>query len=499
MARLRVSGRGRAWLAAVVIMLPACAPVEHGPRFIEAAAEMERTTGLKPLWGSTSELQDLTLEQDGVLAPERAVTLTLANNRALRADLEMIAQANADLVQAGLPSNPLLSLMLRFPEGGGRASLDFGLSKDIAELWLIPSRKLAAQRMLQQRILSFVDSAIVLVNEVKRTYHTVQYQEKTVSLQGQNVAILREALELAQARFRAGDASLLDVNLTRGRLLEAEVELIGARSEWGVARQTLLRLLGVSRSTQEWTTAPLEPSSPKMTADEADIVELAIQSRLDLRAAWWELEAAVAEVEVERGKVIPSLGIGLAAERTERRAIGGRKLLADTARSSINAGELTAPDIQSRADRRRERSAEIDFMLGPSVEIPLPIFDQNQAMIAKAQARARELKERYAEMEQRVIEGVRAALSVRRLAEERATFFHESLIPQQESNLSLAEKTYQAGQESILTVLVAQEALIRSRLSHVAALRDLAVSTADLERQISAQIPDFLVRPRGSD
>ncbi len=137
----------------------------------------------------------------------------------------------------------------------------------------------------------------------------------------------------------------------------------------------------------------------------------------------------------------------------------------------------------------------IDFIIGPAIEVPLPVFDQNQAQIAKAQFRARELQQRYEEVEQRVIEGVRSALTQRHLAEDRLRVLQESLVPLQVSNLRLAEAAYQAGRESILTVLLAQGELIRTRLAHAVAVRDLAVSAANLERQLAGRVPEFLVAP----
>ena len=127
-------------------------------------------------------------------------------------------------------------------------------------------------------------------------------------------------------------------------------------------------------------------------------------------------------------------------------------------------------------------------MLGPTLDVPLPIFDQNQAQIAKARYRVRELQRRYEETEQRVIEGVRSALTMRRVAEERARIFQSSLLPLQETNLQLAQTQYRSGQESILTVLLAQESLIRTQLGYAAALRDLAISTATLERQMAGPL-----------
>lgn len=474
------------------VLTGSCVSVDHTPDLRQATGQLQRATGLTADW--PQEMVELTLGETNTVTLDQALQLALANNRALRADLEVIGQARAELVQAGLLSNPILSVLLRFPEGGGRANIDFGLTKDFADLWLIPTRKRAAQGALQQRIVSFVDVAIALITDVKATYYTLQYQSLAADLQQENLRILREAMEIAQARFQAGDTTELDVNLIRGRLLEAEIELAQLRSDYQVTQQTLLRLMGVARAPTSWKEEPLSLEAPlsAITADEPELIEAALLRRFDIQAVYWELEAAVAEYEQQRLRFIPSLGLGLAGERSERRSLPSRKPLADTARASIASGQLTAPDIQSRAERRRERSQEIDLILGPSLEMPLPVFDQNQAQVARARFRVRELKQRYEETEQRVVQGVRSALAARRLAEQRSEFFQKSLVPLQQTNLDLAEAAYRAGTESILAVLFAQEALIRTRLNYAGAVRDLGVSGANLERELAGRLPELL-------
>ena len=54
---------------------------------------------------------------------DETVALALRNNRTLRADLEMIGQADAELLQASLMQNPMISFMVMFPDGGGRSML----------------------------------------------------------------------------------------------------------------------------------------------------------------------------------------------------------------------------------------------------------------------------------------------------------------------------------------------------------------------------------------
>lgn len=494
MPAIRASGN-IALAVVAVVLLPSCGRVNHTSDLQQASDAAERATEIKNRWAPVIELQPLQPAAGNIVTLEQALDLALSNNRSLRADLEVIAQAKADLVQAGLFSNPVLSFAGMLPEGGGRADLTFGLSKDFADLWLIPTRKRAAQAMLQQRVLAVADTAVALVNEVRASYYTLQYQSQAIDLQEQNLRILRDVIELTQARLRAGEASQLDLYLTRGRLLETELELLQLRSEYELTRQALLRLMGVADARDPWRPAAPDARFGVLAADELAMLDAGLRQRLDVQAANWEVQAALADFQQQRLRVIPSLNIGVGGDRFERRALPGRKILADTARASVAAGQLTAPEIESRGQRNLERRQIIDLVLGPTIEVPLPIFDQNLAQIAKAQSRARELLQRYEDVEQRVIQGVRSAMTRRRLAEDRVRLYQESLLPVQQASLELARKAYQAGRESIVAVLLAQGELIRTRLGYAASARDLAIANAALERELSGRIPESLLRP----
>lgn len=494
----------RCWNVRIVagacgLTLCSCTAIERGPELQQAQQRVTDATGRHPAWQVDMPVKPLAIPAGGELPEDAAINLALANNRALRADLAVIGQAKAELVQAGLLPNPTLSIMFGFPEAGGLANLAFGLSQDLAALWLIPAEKKVAQAALEQRVLSVADGAVALVAEVRTTYADAQYQRLAAQLQEENLRILTDATEIAEARLGAGGLQL-DLNLVRSRYVEADIELLQLRSDYRVTQRTLLRLMGVAHASDDWipSTMNLEQTFARLSSDESKLVEAALLQRLDAQAAWWELEVAVADIENQRLRLLPSLELGIAGERFERRALPDRDLLADTARASIAAGQLTAPMIESAGQRRKERSQEIEFMLGPSLDVPLPIFDQNQAQIARARLRAQELRERYEETQQRIVEAVRSAVATRRLAEERVARYRDVLLPLQRSNLELAEAAYQTGRESILAVLLAQESLIRARLGYASALRDLAVSAANLERQISGPVPEFLLRPQPS-
>src|SRR5579862_7217059 len=63
------------------------------------------------------------------LTLDRAVQIALINNRNLQASYEDLGIAQADLVQAGLLSNPVFNAIIRFPDGGGITDMELSVTQ----------------------------------------------------------------------------------------------------------------------------------------------------------------------------------------------------------------------------------------------------------------------------------------------------------------------------------------------------------------------------------
>jgi cobalt-zinc-cadmium efflux system outer membrane protein len=157
-------------------------------------------------------------------------------------------------------------------------------------------------------------------------------------------------------------------------------------------------------------------------------------------------------------------------------------VLADTARASIANGQLTAPEVQSRGQRRLERSQQIEAILGPSLSLTLPIFDQNQAQIAKARMTYLEAKALLDRLERSIVQQTRDAADRLVTAWDVVTLYEQEVLPQAQVTLDLSQATYQAGQTTILNVIDAQRSLLEIRRGNLAALQDAAAALAELER-----------------
>lgn len=475
-----------------LLMIPACATVNPRDDYIRSEKLVGAATGVDEVYDPDAEAEGerkvRALLDDG-LSVDEAVRVALLNNRAFQAAFLEIGASRADVVQSGLLTNPSVSLSVRFPEGGGLANLTVGFAQQVADLWQIPIRKRVAQAELEQVILSAADRAVRLCADARQAYYQMVAAQEAEALASENLELVQRSVDLANARFGAGEVGQVDVNLVRTNLIDAQLEVMNARREREAAANELSRVLGQSRSHHTWTLTDKWPKELVPDVDDTQLLVIALEHRLDARLAAFRVQAAEAALEREYLSVFPDVTLGLEGERPERRALPGRSVLADTARASIANGGLTAPGIQSRAERRRERSQIIDLLLGPTLDITLPIWDQNQAQIAKAGFRVKQSRAEFEDLLDRVAREVTDALNVIRSAQELVRFYETEALPQSRMSVEAARATYEAGEQSVLVLIEAQGTLIAQRKAQVIAMRDLAEAQAELERAIGIPVP----------
>ncbi len=423
------------------------------------------------------------------LTTDKAVRVALLNNPALQSAFHEIGASRADLVQSGLLTNPSFSLLPQFAEGGGRAKLTMGFGQELVDLWQIPVRRRIAEAQLEQVVLRVVQQAVDLTAEVKAQCYRLLALQQAEEIANENVALVEKSLKAAEDRFAAGETGQLDVNLVRTNLQETRLQRIDIQRQRRLAETALASTLGVSRWQRPWVLRDELPTAAPPAQDERAMLVFAMTERLDARAAALRVQAAEEELRQQYLKVLPSLVAGVEWERPDRKALPGRKIAADTARESVASGKLTAPAIQSKAQREADRRAIVDSLLGPSLQVTVPIWDRNEAQIAKARFKAEQQRKEYETLLDAVAQQVQDALIAVRVAEEQIRFYREEALPQARSNVESARRTYQAGEGDILVLIDAQKSLIAQRQAYLSVMRDYAVGMAELERAVGGRLP----------
>lgn len=472
----------RSWATfAAVACVGGCARVDPQPDYrrvgdaVQAATGAALETPLPEDAAVAAEIERLT--HDGLTADE-AVRVCLFANPAVRSALLQVGVARAAVVQSGLFSNPGVALALRQPDGGGLGELEVALAQGIADLWLIPIRTAAAEGELQRQILEAARAISALALATRAAYFTAVGADRELEIAGQNRDVARQLVDAAAARRAAGVGSDIDVNLARAELMQTEVASRAAELAAFDARRRLATLLGVQTPPDALRLLDELPDPPAWTLTTEQLLATARAHRLDLRAAAVVVDTAAAQVRRERLSVFADVEVGVSFERSARGGRRDRPWLADALWASAEAGQPMLPSL-----RPREKLAT-DTLVGPTLSFKLPLFDQNQAGIARAElqhARA------WADARAAVLNAeheTRAAEHRARTAWELSRYYRDSFVPLLTENLELARAAYRGGKLSLLAVLEAQKALLAARGRAVQAQRDGAVALAELEQAL---------------
>lgn len=490
--------RPATWLLMATVY-SGCTTVDPQPDFQRATDLINEHTGVDDVYDPTTEdlidgkVDDLLA--DGLTVDE-AVRVALLNNRSFQALFQTIGASRADVVQSGLLSNPSVSFLTQFPEGGGRAKLEVGFAQELVDLWQIPVRKRIAQEQLQQTVLEVTQRAVALAADAKSACYRLLVARQAEGTGKKGVELFRQSLDLADRQFKAGESSQVDVDLARSELTQAELALLSLQRDRRLAEAALARVLGLNRMATSWELVGPLPD-PSALPDDETLLRMAMTQRIDGRLARSQVDAAEQELRLEVLHVFPSLEVGATLERTDRRALPGRKILADTARASVRNGRLTAPDIQTRAERNLERRQIIDSLLGPTITFALPIWDQNQAQIAKARFKVHQKRKEFEDLLDAVAYEVQRASTIARNAAAQVRYYEREVLPLAQKNVDAARRLYQAGEQGILVLIESQELFIEQRRFYEDAVRDRAVAIAELEAAVGGRLDWPMDEPVG--
>lgn len=479
--------------AFAVLLAASCARVDPRPDYDRTAQQLTERTGSLDVFDPAADdaaIQHKVRELlDGGLTIEEAVRVALLNNWSFQMLFAQIGASRADVVQSGLLSNPSLGLTVRFPEGGGRSNLMLSFAQQLVDLWQIPVRRKIAEADLERVVSTAVHRGVEIAAEARTRSIDLLARTRAERIARENVVLVRHSFELAQQRFRAGETSQLDVLLVRASLLNEQLKLIQLGRDRRIAELALARTLGLSRWALDWKLVDVLPADLLVLCRDDALLAAALEQRLDAQAAAMQVRSAEEAVVRQVLAVFPDVTLGVELERLERRALPGRRVLADSVRSSVAAGAPTVPEIESRQQRSLARRQIIDSLLGPSLTITLPLWDQNQAQIAKARFEAIQRRKEYESLLDAVAQDVLESAVRARAGAEQVRFYLDQLLPQAEANIAAARRAYQAGEQSVLVVIQAQQLLIEQRLAFVGIQREYAVAAAELARSLGGRLP----------
>jgi len=395
---------------------------------------------LIPVCTSAEPLAPLTLDQ--------ALDLLRQQNPELLAAALNIRAAHGDLTSARLLPNPTLSNQVgNFPLGrtnppglgvGQTVIEQVGVQEELPLWGRRGARVSAAGAREAQATNDRADLERRLVFETRSRFVAVLVTTERLRLARENLDRYRETVRVSSERRKAGDISPAELDKVSLEQRSFEREVADAETERTEAVAALLPLLGLDAGD---VTVTGELTPPAARTDVDALVEEALARRPDLRALARAVEAADARLRLARAERWPDPTVGV----------------------QYTHDQFTV-------------SGDLANSLGTSLSLPLPLFNQNQGEIQRAEAEAMIARRELDKARLAIPQEVRTSVNTYVIASEETRRYETTYLSQAKDALRSTEASYREGAVSLLEFLEAERAYTQTQRDHLKALLDANVA-----------------------
>ena len=447
--------RAIVWTGLLLLGFTGCASVNLGAGFPEVGASVEERSANRIVWNRGTELDQEAAEQvrsllQGKLTVDDAVQIAMLNNRELQAVYSDLGLAQADLVQAGLFKNPILDAAILFPLSGVRPDLQLSVVVSLLDALYVPLRKRVATAQFEEAKLRVTGAVLDFTAQVRRAFYVHQANEQMVELRRTIVHALTASLDVSRRLHEASNISDLDLARDRAQTEGSKVMLRSAETDAQQSREHLNTLLGAWGEDTGWEIDGRMPDIPAEPLQVNGVERVALARSIDL------------------------------SHGRQRIVVAGQQL-------GYNRASALVPDVDVGASAEKEGGES--WKVGPAITVPLPLFDQGQARIARAAAELRRAQQEYYALAVRIRSAARAVQDRIAGARDRALYYRDILLPLRERIVTEGQLHYNAMQIGIFQLLRDREQQIETGVAYVEVLRDYWLARADLAQIASGRLP----------
>jgi cobalt-zinc-cadmium efflux system outer membrane protein len=423
--------------AVLIAGLAGCASRDGAPGRSDVAEAIRSRAGstIRSEPGAPSIPGGVSLD-DGLTADE-AVSVALWNSPAFEASLADLGLARADVVEAGLLKNPVLSLL--FP--WGPKQLEWTLQFPAEVLWQRPRRVAMATANAKAVGERLVGEGLRLVADTRLAFADAVAGDVRLRLATENATLATRIAGIADARLRAGDISELEARAARSDAAQIRATVLALDHEKTLARVTLIARMGLEPPPPSLVLAPMTiaTSCPAVNA----LVEDALASRPDVRAAELAIEAAGQRAKWERSRVL-------------------------TLMATLDANAKGSEGYE----------------MGPGFVAELPILSRNQGAVSRADAELERASRAYLAVRAQVAAEVRTAATRLEQSQQALGIWSKEIVPDLEIEQHQAERAYEAGEVALISLLDVGRRLVQARIRATEANIELQRAVIGVERTV---------------
>ena len=356
------------------------------------------------------------------------------------------------MVEASRLANPRLGYVDLRPEGGGLSQITRSVSLDFTNALLLPSRARLARVEFQRSQEVVADALLDLAARVEEAWFNAVSTRQVAALRELAATAGDASSEMAKRLYDAGNLSPKALALESAAASEQRVTAARAKAEATRAREALAELMGLS-TRDAWQVPDRLPALkdlPNASLDEAALLKVAETQRLDLSAA--------------------------------RRDFANQQDLASMTRRWRWLGDL-------EGGYERESDTDGARLRGPTLALRLPLFNQNQSGVMRADAQAEMAQAHLSDLELRVKNEVARSLDQLASAREIANAYRSAVLPQRDLLVSSTQEEHNYMLVGVFELLQARRSQLDAYQSYVEAVRDYWLARTDLRKSVGGVLP----------
>ena len=381
------------------------------------------------------------------LTSSAAVQVAFLRNPLVLEAYARLGVSQADVVSASRIANPVISGSII--TGAGERQAIGGIAQPITDLLLLSARKRLAAGAYERTQHLVAASLLDLSRDAEGAWYRYVSAEQ-VSAMRQAVARAADvSATLSQRFFDAGNINELELALDRAGAAQARLAAMRAAADARRAKYDLQQRMGLS-GDPTWHALRELPAPLPVDEPLESLVARAHDQRFDLVAARREVTILADALKLaKRWRWLGTVEVGL----------------------------------------QRERETDGRVLTGPTLALALPIFNQGQAGIARADAQLNASRARLAALELAEDNAVRLGLERLAAAHQVAEEYRRSLVPERE----LVVKRQQERENFMLIgqfeLLLSKQQQYDAYQGYLEAIRDYWLARVDLARAVGGELP----------
>jgi len=390
-----------------------------------------------------------------ILSLDDAIQMALRHNHNLLAARTLIQQNQAEETTANLRPNPVLLGDTQFlpvfqPSNFSTDYIDNTAQFDLGVSYLFERGKKRQHRLQAAKDVTAVSRSQVADNErtlafnVAAQFINVELAESTLELANQDLKNFQDTVDIAEARYKAGDTGESDLLKIKLQMLQFQTDVSAARLAKVQGLSDLRQLLGYESVGPDYDVAGSFEYQPVKGILE-NFQAIALQDRPDLQAARLGLTAANSQLALQKA--------------ISKRDVTGQ----------ISYTHIALNDIS---------------LFG---QVQLPIFDRNQGEIARAGFAITQAQEQQLLASGQVMTDVRDAFESLRANDQIVGLYRSGYLDQAQHSRDISEYAYRHGAASLLDFLDAERSYRATQLAYRQALASYLLALEQLRQAVGTR------------